>query len=575
MKRRNTTPKFIARKTVLFTVIGCVVLGLASLLVGLQMHRDSLLEASMRVNRMTAARAAVVAQKAADTVGLAGDVMGVYRNLTPEQRSRTGTEEYRQHFRALESAGSPGGTSAVLTYKLRNYAQDVSALYLCALDREGNALVCLADTDEENPMYPGDWFEIPAEWTEQIAKEKKGDWSGGSTLVFYLDVQGEDRMCIAVFPVADESNEDEDDPSRNIAFVISELSVNSVLEEGNQYVLKVSIVMLILTVLIAFAMGVRMKRTVADPVNTIANAARNYVQDRKNGVARSDHFSALGIRTGDELEHLTDTMTEMERDLIEHEEHITRITAEKERMGAELDLARQIQEGALPNAVPDRPEFSLSATMTPARQVGGDFYDYFMIDGDHLGLVIADVSGKGIPAALFMMVSKALIRNQLLSGCDPAAALERANLQLSEGNASFTFVTVWLAVVELSTGKGLACNAGHENPALRRAGEGFNLLQYKHDTVMGVMKNAKYRTHEFELCHGDCLFVYTDGVPEANNAAKEMFGEKRLLETLNENPGAEPEELIRKVREAVDCFAGGAPQFDDITMLCFEYKRGL
>lgn len=147
MKRRNTTPKFIARKTVLFTVIGCVVLGLASLLVGLQMHRDSLLEASMRVNRMTAARAAVVAQKAADTVGLAGDVMGVYRNLTPEQRSRTGTEEYRQYFRALESAGSPGRTSAVLTYKLRNYAQDVSALYLCALDREGNALVCLADTD--------------------------------------------------------------------------------------------------------------------------------------------------------------------------------------------------------------------------------------------------------------------------------------------------------------------------------------------------------------------------------------------------------------------------------------------
>ena len=127
MKRRNTTPKFIARETVLFTVIGCVVLGLASLLVGLQMHRDSLLEASMRVNRMTAARAAVVAQKAADTVGLAGDVMGVYRNLTPEQRSRTGTEEYRQYFRALESAGSPGGTSAVLTYKLRNYAQDVSA----------------------------------------------------------------------------------------------------------------------------------------------------------------------------------------------------------------------------------------------------------------------------------------------------------------------------------------------------------------------------------------------------------------------------------------------------------------
>ena len=254
---------------------------------------------------------------------------------------------------------------------------------------------------------------------------------------------------------------------------------------------------------------------------------------------------------------------------------IVSMISELDRLDKELKLAADIQINMLPMVFPpfpDRKEFDLYASMTPAKEVGGDFYDFFLTDDDHLALVIADVSGKGIPAALFMTVAKTLIKNQLMTGCDPAAALERVNLQLCERNSSMMFVTVWTAVLEISTGRGWACNAGHENPGIRHAGGDFELLKYKHDMFIGVNKKAKYQIREFELCPGDSVFVYTDGVPEATGAEnKEMFGTERLTATLNQNADADPEKLIHKVYEAVNRFADNAPQFDDITMLCLKY----
>ena len=253
---------------------------------------------------------------------------------------------------------------------------------------------------------------------------------------------------------------------------------------------------------------------------------------------------------------------------------VVSMISELDRLDKELELAADIQLSALPMnfpPFPEKKEFDLYAFMNPAKEVGGDFYDFFLIDDNHLGLVIADVSGKGVPAALFMMVSKTLIKNQLISGCDPAEALDHVNLQLCERNSSMMFVTVWAAVVEISTGKGIACNAGHENPCIFRAGTSFELLKYKHDTVLGVSKKAKYHTREFELHPGDCVFVYTDGVPEANNVSGKMFGEERLAATLNQDPEQSPKDLIHRLHDAVERFAGGAEQFDDITMLCLKY----
>ena len=280
------------------------------------------------------------------------------------------------------------------------------------------------------------------------------------------------------------------------------------------------------------------------------------------------------MRTGDEDAFTFLRSAVEEKDAADPMVGVVSMISELDRLDQELKLAGDIQINMLPMTFPpfpERNEFDLYATMHPAKEVGGDFYDFFLVDEDHLGLVIADVSDKGIPASLFMMVSKTLIKNQLMSGCDPAAALEKVNLQLCERNSSMMFVTVWLAVLEISSGRGVACNAGHEDPAVRSGGGDFELLKYKHNIFVGVSKKAKYTNREFELHPGDCVFVYTDGVPEANDASARMFGGERLLATLNKDPDAAPDVLIHRMDDALEQFANGAEQFDDTTMLCLKY----
>ena len=244
------------------------------------------------------------------------------------------------------------------------------------------------------------------------------------------------------------------------------------------------------------------------------------------------------------------------------------------RLSMELNMATAIQASQLPRlfpAFPNRPEFEVYASMKPAKEVGGDFYDFFLIDNDHIGLVMADVSGKGVPAALFMMVARVLIKAHLQNGENPAEALENVNNQLCESNEAQLFVTVWAAVLEISTGKGVAANAGHEHPAIRRAGGEYALQIYRHSPAVATMDGIPFREHSFQLNPGDTLFVYTDGVAEATNAGNELFGSDRMLDALNTDPDAQPEEVLANVMRGIDTFVAGAEQFDDITMLCLKY----
>ena len=245
------------------------------------------------------------------------------------------------------------------------------------------------------------------------------------------------------------------------------------------------------------------------------------------------------------------------------------------RLATELSMATDIQASQLPRlfpAFPSRVEFDLYASMTPAKEVGGDFYDFFLIDDDHIALVMADVSGKGVPAALFMMIARVLIKAHMQNGETPAQALNNVNAQLCEGNDAHLFVTVWLAVLEISTGKGVAVNAGHEHPVLRRADGNFELVVYRHSPAVAALKHTKYKEHEFELKPGDSLFVYTDGVPEANNAKNELLGNEKMLEALNKSPDASPKEVLDNVMDGINAFVKGAEQFDDITMMCLKYN---
>jgi serine phosphatase RsbU (regulator of sigma subunit) len=229
----------------------------------------------------------------------------------------------------------------------------------------------------------------------------------------------------------------------------------------------------------------------------------------------------------------------------------------------------------LPNIFPpfpDRDEFHIFASMTPAKEVGGDFYDFFLVDDDHLALVMADVSGKGVPAALFMMMSKIMLQNQAMSGKDPKDVLIAVNDQICRNNKEQMFVTVWIGILELSTGKLTASNAGHERPILKEPDGGFELIRDKHGLVVGAMDGMRYRNYELQLRPGAKLFLYTDGLMEATDAADELFGEARTLETLNRAQDADPQALLEFVDAEVRRFVGDAPQFDDLTMLCLQYN---
>ena len=278
-------------------------------------------------------------------------------------------------------------------------------------------------------------------------------------------------------------------------------------------------------------------------------------------------------RTNDEIEALAESFAELSGRTVQYISDIQRITAEKERIGAELSLATSIQSGMLPNmfpAFPERPEFDIYASMDPAKEVGGDFYDFFLIDDDHLAMVIADVSGKGVPAALFMMASKILINDHALMGGTPAEILQRVNKQICSNNDANMFVTVWLGILEISTGKLTAANAGHEYPAVNLNGR-FELIKDKHGLAVGVMDIAKYKDYEITLKKGDSIFVYTDGVAEATDANEQLFGTERTIDALNSYPAASPENILKNVRASVDEFVKEAPQFDDLTMLCIRY----
>ena len=252
------------------------------------------------------------------------------------------------------------------------------------------------------------------------------------------------------------------------------------------------------------------------------------------------------------------------------------ISAEASRIESELSVARTIQANMLPTvfpAFPDREEFDVFATMTPAKEVGGDFYDFFMVDERHVAVVMADVSGKGVPAALFMAIAKAMIKDHTEPEKQLNQTFSKVNNLLCESNSEGLFVTAFEGVLDLVTGEFIFVNAGHEIPYICRNGKAFELYKLKPGFVLAGMEGINYKTVSVTFEPGDRLFQYTDGVTEATNAGKELYGQDRLTAVLEKYSSKPLTELLPLVREDIDAFVGEAPQFDDITMLGFEYKK--
>ena len=378
------------------------------------------------------------------------------------------------------------------------------------------------------------------------------------------DLGGREPHLTIVVPVYDSE--------RNVAAVLSVQRPMRELVKGRRpYMITLAISTILTLMVVCTTVGIFIKRQFVKPLKYITDETKRFAKENKKSEFEFDKNSKIT-----EIVDLSKSIEKMEDDMINYIDSLTKATTEKKRLSVELNIAQQIQVNSVPNhfpAFPDRTDFDLFAYMVPAKEVGGDFYNFILIDENHLGIIMADVSGKGVPAALFMMASNILVCERLRAGDSPAEALEFLNSRICSHNQMNMFVTLWAGVVDLETGLIIASNAGHDDPAVyAKESNKFELFKEKHGIIVGAMEDAKYSNYEIKLEKGDKLFLYTDGVTEATNSNNELFKFDRMLEALNKSKNKSPKEIISDVKHAVDRFAGDAPQFDDITMLLFEYK---
>lgn len=376
--------------------------------------------------------------------------------------------------------------------------------------------------------------------------------------------------------------------SGQVAGIIgADISMDVVRQELFDYIVRIAIIMSVIVFIFILVAVLLAQRYVIRPLLFISDSVRGFVGSGEDGgEIKALTFTPIDTASSDELGTLAQSVNTMAADVIRYAEDLTVATAEKERIGAELDVATQIQASMLPSIFPpypDRDEFELFASMLPAKEVGGDFYDFFLIDDNTLAVVMADVSGKGVPAALFMVIAKTLIKNNAQKassgglGKSPKDVFEAVNNILRENNKTMMFVTAFMGYLDIPTGKLTYVNAGHNLPLIRRSGGGFDWLREKSGKILAVRMDSEYVQYELMLSEGDILYLYTDGVTEAVNKDLELFGDERLLETVNNLVSGSAEhmsiqEFSEAIKREIDLFADGAEQADDITMLTLRYN---
>ena len=438
------------------------------------------------------------------------------------------------------------------------YRQKLGAEFVYIQSLENNYSINIVDPDEA-VLYTGSLEPTP-EGYEQYQSNQHIDSVVSNTEYGWL--------CSAYEPIVNSRGE-------NVAMVGIDINMNEVMEERGRFLTTMVLFAAALMIVSCVITVLMMSRIATKPLSMLAKATTGFAEDGDNTTEYlKEKIINLPINSKDEIGDLYNEIRVMQGRIVEYLNNLTKVTAEKERIGAELNIAAQIQADMLPRIFPPFPErhdFDIYATMDPAKEVGGDFYDFYMLDENHLCLVMADVSGKGVPASLFMTIAKTLIKNRAQLGEKPAEILYNVNNQLCDGNDAELFVTVWLAIIDLNTGVGVAANAGHEHPVIRRKDRTFEMVLYRHAPAVATMDGIRFKEHEFQLNPGDSLFVYTDGVTEATNINDELFGTQRMLDALNKNPDAMPKELLQNVRDDIDAFVGNAPQFDDITMMGLKY----
>lgn len=347
---------------------------------------------------------------------------------------------------------------------------------------------------------------------------------------------------------------------------------NYALYDINRVIRGAAIIFILILLAMMLAIGYTSRRFSSSLTRPIIS-----LKDGVSQISDGNLDYSIDIFTGDEIEDLGMSVNKMASDLKDYISNLQKVTADKERIGAELNIATQIQASMLPcifPAFPGRLEFDIYAMMIPAKEVGGDFYDFFLVEDNKLAMVMADVSGKGVPAALFMVIAKTLIKNNAQMGKTPKEIFETVNDLLCENNDAGMFVTVFMGILDISTGKFSYVNAGHNPPLIKRAGGDFEWLPTKPGFVIAGMEGMSYQQDEITLHEGDTIYMYTDGVTEAVNLCDELFTELKLLETANKYKDARLKNFLENIKSEVDLFANGADQADDITMLIMKMTGG-
>jgi sigma-B regulation protein RsbU (phosphoserine phosphatase) len=485
---------------------------------------------------------------------------------TPEEiRKNQYAEDYTDICFELVDENFMHARSVLETCRIQTRMDNV---YFSFFDEEYQRLVFVIDgNDREYAFLPGQWISNSngtIDSPKTIDRTLRSSWFMPIT---YGKASGWD---------ATDYNGVYDREGNMIGYMTINVGIDSFGRQISMFLAIYIPVMIIVLVGMAYFAALAVNKRIIVPLNSLAGAARKYMSIGKvEKDVKTDVFKGLGINTADEIEELWNTMVDMEDDVASAMGQIRAFTARQERMNAELDLARVIQAAALPTSfkeISKESRFDIYASMTPAKEVGGDFYDFFMIDDDHLAMLIADVSGKGVPAALFMMVSKSLLKNRAKLGGKPSEMLLDINDGLCEDGINDMFVTVWIGILTISTGEVVAANAGHEYPFITDENGDFCLYKDPHGIVLGAVDGARFNDYAFTLPKGGRIFVYTDGEAEAQNEAEEFFGIEGISKNLARYKDCDPEELVRQMKKAVDEYAGKMEQFDDITMLSIVYN---
>ena len=416
-----------------------------------------------------------------------------------------------------------------------------------------------------NPvMKGGKWTSFPLGYSEiyeepEYNESAKRVFENGEAVIRHTYKTRSGSHITAMLPVYDSAG-------NIIAVVGAQKSIQEFIDAQSSF-LNVILLISIISVVSFFALfTVFFDRQFVHPLRLLTQETKRFASS-----GGEPDEAVKRIKNKDEIGDLSQSVIQMEEDIIRNVRELFKVSTEKQRMETELNVASRIQLELLPTDYPPFPErhdFDLFASMSPAKEVGGDLYDYILLDDDHLMLVVGDVSGKGVPAALFMVIAKTLIASYATQGLSPSQIFEKTNIQLCSGNESNLFVTCWLAVVTLSTGNMRFVNAGHPAPVLYHDGQ-FSFLKTKADCVLGIFEQSPFTEHEVTLSKGDRLLVYTDGVTEATDAEEKLFGDERLLSSLDGTQTQDAPQTVTAVRTHIDRFVNNAEQFDDITMLSF------